>query len=229
MAMKENNKLFNENVKDSNGLFYHLDEDEKKKKIEKLEKEVEPSSPKEMTIDEFKEYDPSFNESMFITKVNNMFVKFLTNIMMDRLPEVKHFVNDEVYAYGESIVKAAKDNGNRQMYDELNVKDTKIKEYQVTDDELIIRVCLQSRYMDYIISLDDGSYVSGNNSSRKQVDYDITLTKKRVTKNQDIVRKCPGCGASIDVNASGKCEYCGTIYNQEDYDWVITSLMEKLN
>ena len=115
------------------------------------------------------------------------------------------------------------------MYDELNVKSTTIKDIQVTDNEFIIKVYLQSRYMDYIISLKDGSYVSGNNTSRKQVDYYITLTKKRVTKSQDIVRKCPGCGATINVNASGKCEYCGSIYNQEDYDWVITSLEQKLN
>ena len=227
--MKDKNKLFDENVKDSSGLFYHLDEDEKKNKVVKNEKKDEASEEKTMTIDEFKKLDPTFNESMFITKVNNMFVKFLTNIMMDRLPEVKHFVNNEVYAYGESIIKEAKDNGNRQMYDELNVKDTNIKEYQVTDDAFVIKVRLQSRYLNYIISLDDGSYVSGNNSSRIQVDYDLTLTKKRVTKDQGIVRKCPGCGAPINVNSSGKCEYCGSIYNQEDYDWVITSLVKKLN
>lgn len=228
MAMKENNRLFNENIKDANGLFYHLDEDEKKHKVAKPEKKVETSERKEMTLDEFKKLDSTFNESMFITKVNNMFVKFFTNIMMDRLPEVKHFVSDKVYEYGESIINAVKSKGWRQMYDELNVKNTKITSYQVTDDNYIIHVLLQSRYMDYIISLDDGDYVSGNNTSRIQVDYDLTLTKKRVTKNQDIVRKCPGCGATINVNSSGKCEYCGSIYNQEDYDWVITSL-EKLN
>lgn len=228
MAMKETNRLFNENIKDANGLFYHLDEDEKKTKVAKPEKKVEPSGPKVMTIDEFKKLNPTFNESMFITKVNNMFVKFFTDIMMDRLPEVNHFVSDEVYAYGESIINAVKPKGWRQMYDELNVKNTKITSYQVTDDNFIIHVLLQSRYMNYIISLDDGDYVSGNNTSRIQVDYNLTLTKKRVTKNQDIVRKCPSCGATINVNASGQCEYCGSIYNQEDYDWVITSL-EKLN
>ena len=127
MAMKENNRLFNENIKDANGLFYHLDEDEKKHKVAKPEKKVETSERKEMTLDEFKKLDSTFNESMFITKVNNMFVKFFTNIMMDRLPEVNHFVSDKVYEYGESIINAVKSKGWRQMYDELNVKESKIK------------------------------------------------------------------------------------------------------
>ncbi len=229
MAIKENNKLFEENIKDSAGRYYHLDEDDVKKAKEKeVQPKEEETYPRDITKEELAKLDPSFNESMFITKVNNMFVKFLTNIMMDRLPEVKHFVQDNVYEFGNMIINAAKQNGNRQMYDELNVKNTTIKNIQLYEDSYVVNVHLQYRYMDYIISLDDGSYVSGNNSSRKEVGYNIILTKKRVTNNQDIVRKCPNCGASINVNASGKCEYCGSIYNLEDYDWVIASL-EKLN
>ena len=232
MAIKNNN-LAEEAIKDSNGMFYHLNDlDSKKQERPKVEEEPIEEKPKEenkiVSVSEFVNYDSTFNESAFLTKANNMFVKFLTNIMMDRLPEIKHFVSDEVYAYGERILNNAKEQGHRQMYDELNVYDSRISSIEVTEDYFIINLYLQSRYMEYIISLDDGNYISGNNTSRIEVNYDITLKKKRATKNRDIVRKCPTCGGSIDVNSSGKCEYCGTIYNQEDYDWVITSL-EKLN
>lgn len=181
-----------------------------------------------MTVKEFMKYDDTFNESLFLSKINNMFIKFFTNIMMDRLEEVKHFVSDEVYAFGENIVNNMKKEGHRQMYDELNVKSSSISSIEVNEDDYIIKVYLQSRYLNYIISLDDGSYVSGDDNNRIQVDYELTIVKKRLTKNRNIVRKCPGCGAPINVNASGKCEYCGSIYNQVDYDWVITSLT-KLN
>lgn len=239
MAIEDLNNLAAEKVKDDvTDLYYHLvDRTSNNKPNNDKPKEEHPiettpvvkeepisTGPRAITLDELKKLDPDFSESMFITKVNNMFVKFMTDIMMDRMPEVKHFVNDEVYAYGENIAKNARIKGQRQMYDELNVKDTKIVSSKVDNGDLIIKVLLQSRYMEYIISLDDGSYISGNNSSRKEVHYNITLTKKMVHKDQDIVRKCPGCGAPIDVNASGKCTYCGTIYNQEDYDWVITGL-----
>jgi len=231
---KHNNDLFVEKIKDSTGMYYHLDEDGKKKEPAKdnlIQQKPEKSNdtyPKEISKEELAELDPTFNESMFITKVNNMFVKFFTCVMMDRLPEVNHFVDDNVYEFGNMLINAVKSKGHRQMYDELNVKNTTIKKITLYEDSYIVNVYLQSRYLDYIISLDDGNYVSGNNTTRKEVDYNIILTKKRVTKNQDIVRKCPGCGATINVNSSGKCDYCGSIYNQEDYDWVIASL-EKLN
>jgi len=177
-----------------------------------------------MTLEEYEKYDVGFNKSMFLTKVNNMFIKYFTNIMLDKLDEVNHFVSDEVYQNGLNIINNAKKNGHRQMYDELNIKETTITDYIVHDDVYIIKVYLQSRYLNYIISLDDGNYVSGNNQSRIQVNYNLVLEKRRNALNQGVVRKCPSCGAPISVNTSGKCEYCDSIYNQEDYDWVITSL-----
>ena len=181
-----------------------------------------------MTVNEFKQLDSTFNESMFLTKVNNIFVKFFTAIMLDKMIDIDHFVGDDVYNYGLSILNNAKSNGCRQMYDELNVKDSSISSIEVNDNVYIIKVYLQSRYMDYIINLSNGSLVSGNDSSRIQVNYELTFTKKMSAKEQGIVRKCPSCGAPLSVNTSGKCDYCGSIYNQEDYDWVLEKL-EVLN
>ncbi len=177
-----------------------------------------------MTIEEFKNIDKTFNESIFLSKVNNIFVQLLSSIMLEKLDDVKHFVGLDVYNWAESIANYAKNKHGRQMYDELNVKETEIIGIEVNESVYIIKVFLQSRYMDYIINLSNGSLVSGNNSSRIQVDYSLTFTKKVDADEQDIVKKCPGCGASLNINASGKCQYCGATYNQEDYDWVLTSL-----
>lgn len=177
-----------------------------------------------MSVEEFKNIDKTFNESMFFSKVNNIFVQFMSSIMLDNIESIRHFVNDDVYKFAENKVNELKINNCRQMYDELNVKETKIKDIEVNESVYIIKVFLQSRYLDYIMNLSNGSIVSGNNESRVQVNYLLTFTKKIDANEQGMVRKCPGCGASIDVNASGKCQYCGSTYNQESYDWVLTKL-----
>lgn len=181
-----------------------------------------------MNIDEFCEIDKTFNEGIFLSEVNNVFIKLLSSVMLDNLDEVRHFIGSDVYDYIYSIIKNNKDNRTRQMYDELNVKNSNIQSIEVKDNVYIIKVYLQSRYMNYIINLSNGNYVSGNDSSRIQVNYLLTFEKKANFKDSSITRKCPGCSASIDVNNSGKCKYCGTIYNQDDYGWVLTKL-EVLN
>jgi len=52
----------------------------------------------------------------------------------------------------------------------------------------------------------------------------LTFEKNKNTSTQPEARKCPSCGSNMDVNNSGKCEYCGTIYNLEDYEWILTEM-----
>lgn len=177
-----------------------------------------------MSLDEFKNIDPTFNEAMFLTKVNNVFIKLFTAIMMDKLDEVNHFVGDEVFNYANNILSKVKDKGCRQMYDELNVKDSRIVDVIVNEGVYQLKVLLQSRYMDYIINLSNGNVISGDDSSRIEVNYNLVFTKKIGAKEANSIRRCPSCNAPLSVNTSGLCEYCGSTYNQEEYDWVLTKL-----
>lgn len=177
-----------------------------------------------MTIQELERLDSTFNQAMFITKVNNIFIKFFTAIMKDNLAEVDHFIGDDVYQFGEDILSSIRGKNYRKMYDELNVKESSIRSIDLVDNQFIVNVFLQSRYMDYIIDLNTGNVVSGNDNSRIQVDYMLTFTKKTNASSQGIAKKCQACGAPMDVNNSGKCEYCGSIYKQEDHDWVLTKI-----
>ena len=177
-----------------------------------------------MSLDEFKNIDPTFNEAMFLTKVNNVFIKLFTAIMMDKLDEVNHFVGDEVFNYANNILSKVKDKGCRQMYDELNVKDSRIVDVIVNEGVYQLKVLLQSRYMDYIINLSNGNVISGDDSSRIEVNYNLVFTKKIGAKEANCIRRCPSCNAPLIVNTSCLCEYCGSTYNQEEYDWVLTKL-----
>ena len=144
--------------------------------------------------------------------------------MSEKLSEVDHFISDEVMEYASKIINEAKALNGRQMYDELNVKDSIITDYSVKQDVYEIKVYLQSRYMDYIMDLSNNKVIRGNNFKRIEVHYNLTFTKNITGLKQEEARKCPGCGAPISVNTSGLCAYCGAIYNQEDYDWVLTKI-----
>lgn len=177
-----------------------------------------------MSVEEYTKIDNTFNEDMFLSKVNNVAVKLFSAMMLDNLDSVRHFINQDIYEIALSSINKAKNINCRHMYDEFNVKNSKIDDIKVNNGVYKIKVLLQLRYLDYIIDLGNGKLVSGDDSTRVNVNYVFTFEKCYDAKKQDIVRKCPGCGASMDVNNSGKCNYCGTIYNQEDYDWVLTEI-----
>lgn len=165
-----------------------------------------------------------FNEAMFKTKVDNIFVKLYTCIMKGDLTDVRHFISEELYNNYINKINELISHNKRQMYDEINVKNTMIINRSVLEDKEIIDVEIVSRYMDYIIDINTGDLISGDDTRRIERRNILRFEKKLNTKDFGIVRKCPGCGASINVNNTGKCEYCDTIFNLDDYDYILVSI-----
>lgn len=165
-----------------------------------------------------------FNEAMFKTKVDNIFVKLYTCEMKQDLSDVMHFISDEIEKEFQNKIDNLKKQNKRQIYDELNVKNTNIINRRLYNDKEIVEVEIISRYMDYIIDKSTGNKISGDNTRRVEKRNILIFEKKIDTKEIGLVRKCPGCGASISVNTSGKCEYCDRVFNWEDYDYVLVKL-----
>lgn len=175
-------------------------------------------------MNELIKYDSSFNEAMFITKSNNIFIMLYTSIMMDDLDRVRHFISAELEEKYEAVLRELNSKNLRQMYDELNVKTNTITGIKIENNEAIINTTLVSRYMDYKIDKDSGEKVSGDDTKRIEKTNYLVFKKTLGNNYNGIDRKCPGCGANISVNTNGKCEYCGSIFNVENYDWILTSL-----
>ena len=117
-------------------------------------------------MDELLKIDTSFNEGMFITRVNNIFIMLHSAIMMDDLDRVRHFISYDLEKKYENILNELNNQNVRQMYDELNVKNTKINEIIINDDKIIIKVTIVSRYMDYLVDKTTSKFISGINNRR---------------------------------------------------------------
>ena len=175
-------------------------------------------------MDELLDADKNFNEGMFITKVNNIFIMLHSAIMMDDLNRVRHFISYDLEKKYELLLNDLNNKKIRQMYDELNVKSTTIDEINVLSDKIIIKVTIVSRYMDYLVDKDSGKLVSGNNDHRVEKINHLVFEKIKNAKDYKIIRACPRCGASMDINKSGECSYCRTIFNASKYDYILTSI-----
>ncbi len=174
-------------------------------------------------MNEILKYDSEFTESKFKTFVDNVFIQIHLAVMTKELDKIKHFVSHKVFDYYNKFVTELNQNKLIQMYDEINVKNTRILDYNVLNDKMIINVIITSRYMNYLMD-ENGNFVSGINDRRIEKENFLTFEKKIDFVQQGNVNKCPGCGASIDVNANGKCAYCGTIYDLNNKSWILVNI-----
>ena len=174
-------------------------------------------------FEELLKVDPDFSESMFKTKVDNTFVMLFSAVMMKEMDSVKHTLSEDVFNKYNNYVNELKEKNETQMYDMLNVAETEITNVEITEEKIKINVSLLAKAYDYVLD-QNGNIIKGQNQTREVKHYNLVFTKKINFKNHKDVRKCPGCGASIDANFSGKCEYCDTIYNASDYDYILSEI-----
>ena len=173
------------------------------------------------------EFDSTIDNSMFKTKVDNIFTQLYTGLSKGDLKDVKHKINEDVFnKYKEEVDKNKNDNVKR-MFDEFNIKSTEITNVEEKDGKIVITVKLISRYMDYLVDKSTKKYISGNNKSRDEHTNILTLEKKKDAKDLKAGLHCPGCGQPANINETGHCKFCGTTFNTEDYDYILTNIEVK--
>ncbi len=170
-------------------------------------------------------YDKDFDVDTFIAKINNIVIKYFNSITLNEMKKIDHFVSDKVYAMGEKLVQEADKNGNIQMFDEFNIRKSRINKIEVDNEAVYIYVDMNLLYMDYLINKASGIVVKGDNHTRVVHPMTMVFKKYKHAKEQVYVKTCPNCGASLNPNNTGICEYCHSVYDQEDHDWYLEDII----
>ncbi len=179
-----------------------------------------------MTVEEYKnQFDQSFDSNVFIAKVNNLVVKYFNSITMRDIDKYDHFFADKMFNLAKSIIDINEKAGRIRMFDELNIRSSNIQSIEYKNNTFYANVAMQVLYMDYYIDEHSGNVVEGNNNNRIAHNYTMVFSKERTAKEQIYVKTCPTCGASLNPNDNGICQYCHTVYNQEDHDWVLEDII----
>ena len=174
-------------------------------------------------IEKIKELDKNFNEALFLSRADHIFIMILDSILSQDMSTVKHYLSNDVYDKFTNLVNVYKDKNITRIFDEMNVKSTSIIDCNMLDNKINITVKLTSRYMDYFID-NNGNYISGNNTSRNEEDHEIVFTKDIHAKELGEARRCPNCGNTLDINVSGICPYCKETIDMSEFDYIITKM-----
>ncbi len=175
-------------------------------------------------IDKILREDKDFSESKFKAKADNIFIQVYTAVMKKDLTRVKHFLSEDLYKKFEQKIQMLDNEGLIQVYGELNVSDTEIVRIIENDESYEIEVRLLTKYLDYKLDNQTKKLVSGNDEVRIIKNMRLIFSKRKNAKTLELARKCPGCGANMDIAMNGKCEYCGSIFKLEEYDWVLIEI-----
>ena len=169
-----------------------------------------------MTIRELEKRDSSFNSNIFISKANNMIKKLYNAVTLDGLDTVDHFASDEVFNKFKDELEMAKASNKKLAYNQVNIS-TEIKDIEEVDGMFKIICSVRCKYYKNCGSSVEEMTLG---DSRTEV-YKKAIFCKKIGAEQEEITRCLGCGASLNINASGKCPNCGRIYELENHDYYL--------
>lgn len=173
-----------------------------------------------MNIIDLEKLDPSFSQDEFLSMANQRIKMILNAITLNEVDQVKHFMNWEVYDAFNDTLQSYEDDGDRLIYDEVNV-DSQISTVREEEETYVISVDANCQYIKFVID-GDGNILQGDPDSRVSVTHKITFQKRKDARPLEDVVRCLGCGTSLNIGESGICPNCGRTFDLDQFDFVIT-------
>lgn len=176
-----------------------------------------------------KEVDPLFSEEKFLSYAKNLYVKMQHAWTERSWEEMRPLETPDLFQQHLSQLNEYIKSKTINVVDRISVNYATIYGFRQTEDKDIIEVALKATKKDYIIYEDTKEVKEGNKDQYRVTVYKMTFerTKGLLTKEgtDDLdSANCPNCGAPLNITASGKCEYCGSIVTTGIHDWVLSGL-----
>lgn len=134
---------------------------------------------------------------------------------------------DNIFQMHQYWIEAYKRQGLRNVLDQFVIK--AMQPVKISADAFYNSITVRIWAEGYDYTTDqEGRVVSGSkNTVRRWSEY-WTFIRNRQAKPLEKKGElnCPNCGAPLQVNASGICEFCGGKITSGEFDWVL-SLIEQ--
>lgn len=175
-----------------------------------------------------KRRDPGFSESKFLEDAANLYVR-MQNAWTDKdLSPVETKLTAELYAKSkrqlESYIRGMRTN----HIERIAVLNSKIVGCTKDSQNDIITVEFTARIVDYVTDDRSGRLLRGDPNRELFMTYRWTfirtLGKTTAGAEDESDRHCPNCGAPLNLNQSAVCEYCGSVIESGNYDWVLSNI-----
>jgi len=181
-------------------------------------------------IADLKARDPAFSEQQFEDLASTAFFKVQEAWTKRDMNIAKAFISPTLFGRFESQLSGFKSEGKINKMDKLAVGSVELAEAVHDGAFDYVTAKIEASAADYIVDQKTGKVLSGSQEPQPFTEYWTFLRSDSVkTKSggdQIQSQHCPNCGAPLQVNAVGKCEYCGSELTSGAFSWVLSEISQ---
>ncbi len=180
-------------------------------------------------MSEYLELDPQFDEERVKTLMSNLYVQMQETWQKKDISPLRPYMTDKFFSQMDGQLEQFRKLGRTDYTERIAVLNTGLAGWRQSAGMDYITVSLSSRIVSYVLDDRTGELISGDRKREKFMEYEIELCRKSgsvTNPESDGTRSetCPHCGAPIKLNASARCEYCGSVITSVNTDWAICGM-----
>ena len=163
---------------------------------------------------------PNFNIEEFNFKAYQIFYDVQMAWMDFDYDKLKELLTDELYNNYVMQLDALKLKNHKNSMKGFELIETCLSSLKEENDRYIAEVYLNVRFYDYVENVKTGMILRGTPNRKLNNIYKLTFVRTKDESNN--INICPQCGAPVEGNSTGICEYCKSKLINNNYDWVMS-------
>ena len=163
---------------------------------------------------------PNFNKQEFLKQGYSIYFDIQMAWMDFKLEDIKDKVTDEIYTMYESQLATLEVKGEQNIMKNIQLKQSCLKDVTNQNGTITIKTNYVIEMYDYIADVNTKKLIRGEDKKKIRILYEMSF-RKTLNENEKITH-CPNCGAKVEMNSTGTCEYCGSKLVSENTKWVLT-------
>lgn len=172
--------------------------------------------------------DPQFSEDAMKEKISNLYVQMQQCWQNKDLSPLESSMTGAFYSQSARQLEPYIKNQQTNRIERIAVLGVDLLGYTADQVNTTLTARVHARIVDYTVDDRTGQTIRGSRTKERFMVYEWSLIRKNgiTTRIDDKAGAvyCTSCGAPMNVNASAKCEYCGTVIKNPEYDWVISGI-----
>jgi predicted lipid-binding transport protein (Tim44 family) len=175
------------------------------------------------------QHDPAFNEADFLSDCNRAFFT-IQQAWTERKPEIsRQVMHDGIWQQHKFQIDQYLSLNKQNILENLAIQNTRLVSVHTDESFDTIMVRFFASCADYDIDLSNEKHkiIKGDKSVQDWAeDWVFQRKSNAVTKPNGgtMAKKCPNCGAPLNLDLAGVCAYCRAPVMSGEFDWVLTRI-----
>lgn len=178
-------------------------------------------------IAKIKENDPEFSAADFKAYVEDCYLKLTEAWEARDWAIARNFESDQLFQIHRRQLEEYIEQKKTNHMDGQCVLSKILTKYENDGKTETVVVKLNATLLDYVTDDATGALLSGSKTQRFNRFYRLEFIRTAGTKTAVdrglTSHECPCCGAPLNLNATGRCEYCQNVITSGDYTWVLNA------